>query len=233
MRASVHSQWTRLNAARTRRRRFAIVSATLALAAMLLLVVQFSTGRGVRPPPRRPVVATLSSANGAVIVESQPFANDVPTPSAGGTVRATRIVRTNRGVFAVLTLVGGTSVHVDESTRLRLLSARDIELFDGRLYIDATRAVGEAPALQVRTAFGDVHATSARFEARAKATEIRVRVRHGEVSVRVGEERAPVTSGREVVVGPAGWSRQGAVPFAPDWSWLEKPHPSSTPRPEF
>src|SRR5690349_17252300 len=104
MRADVPSDWTRLNAARTRRRRFVTVSATLALVAMLLLVVQFSTGRGVPPPPRRPVVATIASVTGALIVESQPFANDVPTPAAGGTVRATRILRTNPGVFATLTL---------------------------------------------------------------------------------------------------------------------------------
>jgi ferric-dicitrate binding protein FerR (iron transport regulator) len=168
-----------------------------------------------------------------VIVESQPFANDVPTPSVGGTVRATRIVRTNPGVYAALTLVSGTSVRVDESTRLRLLSPRDVELFDGRIYIDATPAAGEASVFQVRTAFGDVHATSARFEARAKATQLRVRVRHGEVGLRVGEERAHVTSGREILVGAKGWSRQGVRPFAPDWSWLERPHPSSTPAPEF
>lgn len=204
MSVSARTEWTRLNAARTRRRRFVTVSATLALAAMVLLVVQFSTGRGVRPPPRRPVAATLSSATGAVIVETQPFANDVPTPTAGTVIRATRIVRTNPGVFATLTLANGTSVRVEESTRVRLLSAQEIELFDGRITIDATAVAEDESPLQIRTARAAVSAAAGRFQVSLKVGRLEVRMIEGEADVSSGSQTVHVARQGVVVVEPNG-----------------------------
>jgi hypothetical protein len=224
VRAGAHAEWSRMVATRTRRRRFVTVAASLALAAMALLIVQYSTGRGARPPAPAAVVATLSASTGSVIFESQPFANEPVNLSVGGVVHASRVVRTNPGVFAALTLIGGNVLRIDESTRLRIESPQDVVLLNGRVYIETVPAAPDA-ALRVHTALGDVRDIGTRFEVRVGGGQLRVRVRDGEVIVNAGGDSARAGSGMEISTGADGLVARASAPFGSDWAWIAKSAP--------
>jgi ferric-dicitrate binding protein FerR (iron transport regulator) len=228
VRARAHAEWTRLVTARTRRRRYVTAGAAMALAAMVLLVVQYSTGRGARPPAPAPVVATLSATTGAVVFERQPFEEspegDAHVVPAGSVIHASRVLRTSPRVFAALTMTSGTALRVDESTRLRIVSASDVELLTGRVYVE-TASSREQTSLRIHTALGDVHDVGTRFEVRVGDGQLRVRVRDGEVIVNASGNSARAGSGMEVATGANGLVTRAAAPFGSDWAWITKSAP--------
>jgi ferric-dicitrate binding protein FerR (iron transport regulator) len=224
VRASAHAEWTRMVTARTRRRRSVTVAAAMALAAMVLLVVQYATGRGARPPAPTAIVATLSATTGAVVFERQPF-EDGPEGGlpVGSVIHASRVVRTNPGVFAALTMTSGTSLRVDESSRLRIVSASDVELLTGRVYVETTSR--EQGSLRVQTALGDVRDVGTRFEVRFGDGQLRVRVRDGEVIVNANGNSARAASGMEIATEANGLMTRAAAPFGSDWAWITRSAP--------
>lgn len=197
----------------------------LALAAMVLLVVQFSTGKGVRPAAPAPVVATLTAATGAVVFENQPFANERVDLPIGGEVRASRVLRTSPGVFAALTLTNGVSLRVDEGSRLRIESPRDVVLVAGRVYVETNQRNGGDQSLQVRTSLGDVRDVGTRFEVRVGDGQLRVRVRDGEVIVNAGKDSARAGRGMEISTSAQGLETRVVSSFGSDWAWVAKTTP--------
>jgi ferric-dicitrate binding protein FerR (iron transport regulator) len=224
VRASAHVEWSRTVAARTRRRRFATAAAGLALAAMGLLIVQYSTGRGARPPAAAAVVATLSVATGAVTLENRPSADEPVSLPVGGVIHASRVVHTSTEVFAALTLTSGSSLRMDQSTRLRLESPRDVVLLAGRLYVETAPGSREG-SLQVHTAHGDVRDVGTRFEVRLGDGQLRVRVRDGEVIVQASGATARAGRGMEISTAADGLLTQAAAPYGSDWEWIAKTAP--------
>jgi ferric-dicitrate binding protein FerR (iron transport regulator) len=238
VRARAHDEWTQVVRARTRRTRVVTASAALALAAMVLLVVQLSTGRGARPAARVPIVATLTAATGSVVFDGQPFENEPRDLSVGGVVRASRVVRTGPGVFAALTLTNGAALRIDEGSRVRIASPRDVELIAGRVYVETNplSAVAVAKAegtdagesLQVHTAFGDVRDVGTRFEVRVGDGRLRVRVRDGEVIVNAGQNSARAGRGMEISTGARGLETRPIPSYGSNWAWVTKTAPPFT-----
>jgi ferric-dicitrate binding protein FerR (iron transport regulator) len=228
VRASAHAEWTRLVSARTRRRRFATGAAALALAAMVLLVVQLSTGKGARPGPSAAIVATLTAATGSVSFEGQPFENEPLDLFVGSVVRASRVIRTGPGVFTALTLTSGAAVRIDEGSRVRIESPRDIVLIIGRVYVETSPGKGADGSLQVRTPLGDIRDVGTRFEVRVGDGQLRVRVRDGEVIVDAGRKRARAGRGMEVSSSPQGLETRTVATYGSDWTWLSKTAPPFT-----
>jgi ferric-dicitrate binding protein FerR (iron transport regulator) len=227
VRAQAHAEWTRVVSARTRRQRFATGAAVLALAAMVLLVVQYSTGRRARPPAPAPVVATLSAATGRVVFASRPLENnpaDADLP-VGGVVHASQGVRTNPGVLAALTLTNGVSLRADEGSRLVIDSPRDILLIEGRIYLDTDAHTDTSAPLRVRTPLGEVHDVGTRFEVRYGDGQLRVRVRDGQVIVNAGKDRARAGGGMEISSSANGLVTRASAPFGSEWGWVAKSAP--------
>jgi ferric-dicitrate binding protein FerR (iron transport regulator) len=222
VRTAAHAEWTRVVAAQTRRRRFVTTTAGLALAAMVLLIVQYSTGRGARPPVPRAQVATLTAATGAVVVDGQPVADEPLSLTIGGSVHASRVIHTRRGVFAALRLTTGSMLRMDESTRLRIDSPRVVTLVDGRIYVDIP---GRDSSLDVRTALGSVRDIGTRFEVRVGNGQLRVRVRDGEVIVNADGRTASAGLGTEISSGADGLVTRPVAPFGSDWAWISRTAP--------
>jgi ferric-dicitrate binding protein FerR (iron transport regulator) len=222
VRARAHDEWTQVVRARTRRTRMVTASAALALAAMVLLVVQLSTGRGARPAAPAPIVATLTAATGSVVFEGQPFENEPRDLPVGGVVRASRIVHTGPGVFAALTLTNGSALRIDEGSRVRIASPRDVELIAGRVYVETNQGGDAGEALEVHTPFGDVRDVGTRFEVRVGDGQLRVRVRDGEVIVNAGQNSARAGRGMEVSTGAQGLETRTVPSYGSDWAWVAK-----------
>ena len=192
---------------------------------MVLLVVQLSTGRGARPAARAPIVATLTAATGSVVFEGQPFENRPLDLSVGGVVRASRVLRTGPGVFAALALTSGAAVRIDEGTRVRIESPRDVVLIAGRVYIETIPGAGVDASLQVHTPLGDVRDIGTRFEVGVGDGQLRVRVRDGEVIVDAGKDSERAGRGMEIFTGANGLETKAIAAFGPDWTWVSKTAP--------
>jgi ferric-dicitrate binding protein FerR (iron transport regulator) len=228
VRARAHDEWAQVVRARVTRTRLVTASAVLALAAMVLLVVQVSTGRGVRPDAPAAIVATLTAASGTVVYEGQPFEREPLDLPIGGVVRASRVLRTNSGVFAAFTLTNGAAVRVDEGSRVRIESPRDVVLIAGRVYVETNLRTGTDGSLQVHTPFGDIRDIGTRFEVRVSDGQLRVRVRDGEVIVNAGKESGRAGRGMEISTGAHGLETKASAAFGPDWTWVSKTAPPFT-----
>jgi ferric-dicitrate binding protein FerR (iron transport regulator) len=222
VRAAAHAEWTRVLAAQTRRRRFVTTAAGIALAAMVLLIVQYSTGRGLRPPVPRVQVATLSAATGSVVLDGQPFGDEPASLTTGSAVHASRVVHTSRGAYAALKLTTGSMLRMDESTRLHVHSPREVTLLDGRIYIDTA---GRDSSLDVDTALGSVRPIGTRFEVRVGNGQLRVRVRDGEVIVDADGRSASAGVGTEIATGADGLVTRPVAPFGSEWAWIARTAP--------
>jgi ferric-dicitrate binding protein FerR (iron transport regulator) len=224
VRASAHAEWTRVSRARARHRRFATAAAVLALAAMALLTVRLSTGRGARPQAPAATVATLVAVTGTVIVENLAVAGGRGDLPVGATIAAGRTLRTAPGTFAALELEGGR-LRLDQDSRLRIDSERDVFLLQGAVYVDTGNVGGQDASLQVRTALGVIRDVGTRFEVRMAGDRLRVRIRDGEVIVSAGGASARAGRGMEVSTGVEGLLTKAVPTFGADWAWVGRTAP--------
>jgi ferric-dicitrate binding protein FerR (iron transport regulator) len=114
---------------------------------------------------------------------------------------------------------------VDEGSRVRIESPRDVVLIGGRIYVETNSRVGSNEALQVHTSFGDVRDVGTRFEVRVGDGQLRVRVRDGEVIVNAGTDSARAGRGMEIATGARGLETRAVASFGADWDWVAKTSP--------
>lgn len=128
-----------------------------------------------------------------------------------------------------LRLTTGTELRVDESTRIRLVSASEVELLEGAVYVDTGPDAGGERRLAVRTAFGTARDVGTRFlvaldrqaPGAPPAGSLTVRVREGRVELARRGEVHRAAGGEEMVVRPDGTVERRAVPVhGAAWSWV-------------
>lgn len=122
---------------------------------------------------------------------------------------------------------GGTELRLDEATRVRLVSATEVELEAGAIYVDTGADGGRS--LAVGTPYGTARDIGTRFLVRLdpsdrtgpSAAALSVRVRDGRVELerRGGVHRAG--GGEEMVVREDGSVERRAAPgHGPAWDWV-------------
>jgi ferric-dicitrate binding protein FerR (iron transport regulator) len=201
---------------RSRRRRRALWG--LAAAAALAVAVGIPAWRAIVSGPEGAAtvgrVATASRAAWTRPAEAghSPLRN-------GQVVAAGEEIVTEAGRVALL-LDSGTSVRLDEHSRLRLLAPGELALDRGAVYVDT--GPGEArAAVEIHTSAGVVRDIGTQFEVRAGDDAVRVRVREGAVVMRTGAGEHRVDPGGELRVDAAGSvSRQPVPTFGTQWGWV-------------
>ena len=125
----------------------------------------------------------------------------------------------DRGALALR--VAGRSLRFDAGTAARLVSADEIALERGALYVDGLRAA--QPGLIVRTPLGEVREVGTQFEVRLLddgQQGLRVRVREGRVAVRASGTSEHASAGEELHVRRDGGARRATIaPDSEDWRW--------------
>jgi ferric-dicitrate binding protein FerR (iron transport regulator) len=139
----------------------------------------------------------------------------------GSGVTAEDIVGTGHEVVAAFVLAGGTSLRVNEESRLRIISGNALVLERGSVYLD-TGAAAPGVGVEVRTPLGVIRDVGTRFEVLASDGRVRVRVRDGEIVFARGTSTATATRGTELSVD-AGVVMTRTIPlFGEEWAWLAK-----------
>ncbi len=225
IRAAAQDEWRDLVASQARSRRLA---APLALAASLLLVIAAGWWwwRQLEAPVAHEAVATVELIEGDVRVDGPPLA-------LGGDLRAGAELVTVAGAGAAparlaIRLAGGQSVRLDVDSRLRLLAPSSLELLQGGVYVDAAPAAASG-AVEILTAFGNVHDIGTQFEVRLSDGEatLRVRVREGSVAVEQADGSHSAAAGEELTLRQDGSIVRATVdPYGPAWEWVVASAPS-------
>jgi len=222
VKANVRARWRTKVRARAIRRRWFLVAhlsaAALALAVTVWLwPVPAERVPGGRPAAPAPAVARLEAASGAGPALAGP--GDERLLVVGDAVTAGAIVLTGADDGAALRTPDGISVRVGGATRLRLISATELILDEGLVYIDNPPAA-EVRRLVVRTPLGAVLDTGTQFEAALDGAALRVRVREGAVSIERAGGADTTTAGTEMRVNPDGRVERRAFPtHGPQWAW--------------
>ncbi len=225
VRTAVHADWQReVRARRVRRRAW-----TMGLAAAACLVAAVAGTSMLRPdvadlpepPVGRAVVAALEAHVGADLSIKEPGGASWRQLGPGEVVRAGATVRTGRSSQAGIRLGSGVSLRADSHTRFRLVSAFDVAVEGGSVYIDNPPDGEHDEPLTVRTPLGVVRDIGTQFEVRLDPGALRVRVREGTVTVERDRRTDTATSGVELQVREDGTVLSRPIPVSgPDWAWV-------------
>lgn len=176
-------------------------------------------------------VAVVERVRGPVL-SSTPGATRLLPLTPSGVLRAGDVVETRpaEGAFAAagggggrlaLRLASGSSVRLDEESRVQLASDHAVVLDRGAVYVDA-RAVGTA--VEVRTTLGVVRDIGTQFEVRLVeegGAALRVRVREGEVVLERGETTHHAGLGEQLLMRTDGSVARSEVSvWGPEWDWV-------------
>ncbi len=222
VKATVRARWRTGVRTRTIRRRWFLVghvtAAALALAvAVSLWPVPAERASGDRPPAPAPAVARLEAASGAGLSLAGPAPER--RLDVGEAVTAGATILTGSDGRAALRTPDGVSIRIGGATRLRLISATELVLDEGTVYIDNPRET-TVRRFAVRTALGVVRDTGTQFEAALVGAALRLRVREGAVSLERPGGAEAASAGTEMRVTPDGDVEHRAVAIhGPEWAW--------------
>lgn len=242
--------WRAQARAQLRRRQMVRAGVGLAAAASLLVAITLLTGRpDVAPAPRAPIAALVTMTGEVELLAPEGQAVALSTgPEAQG-IEPGSWVRTGADGRAALRLSGGQSLRIDRDTRVRLASARAVELDRGAVYIDtdyldsghagSARASGAVTerrargselradqglgrALEVRTSLGIARDIGTQFEVRRAGGSLTIKVREGAVSLLRELEELEIRHGAMLEIAEDGSRRTSAIPsYSSEWSWVQ------------
>jgi ferric-dicitrate binding protein FerR (iron transport regulator) len=195
------------------------------LAAAAALAVALGLAWWVRtfePAPVALQVASIEVLTGAVRMWPPTGEGPVPLPPAalGRPLPAGAELETGDegGGRLALRMAGGASVRLDAGTRVRLSSAKSIELERGAVYVDS----GDKPGgMTIQAPAGLFQDIGTQFEVRIERTGTRLRVREGRVALERGAEPVVTKAGEELIVHADGHIARGqASVYGPEWDWV-------------
>ncbi len=216
---TARSAW-RFQVRRRRRRHIFALAASLAALLAVAVAVALWTAEGAAPL----AAAELEAFSGRTLLRG---AGDSGEPlAAGASIPAGSALATApaSGSAALRLSPTGTIVRLDRDTQVRIVSARELDLERGALYVDTGDLAGGASAVAIRTPFGVARDVGTQFSVRLLEGEtagIRVRIRTGAVAVEQAEKVHLAPAGEELMVSADGTvERRAFASDDPGWDWV-------------
>jgi ferric-dicitrate binding protein FerR (iron transport regulator) len=217
VRVAVHREWQAVTRRRiVRRRALAGSMAILAAAAASALILMVPDDVVVnRPAPSRgKEVAVVDRVEGT----PQLAADASLQPgrlSSGDRIHEGQWIETGGHARVAMRFDDGTSVRLDVASRARVISASQVELSAGGIYVDTDRQGG----FEVLTRFATARDVGTQFEVRLHDRAVRLRVRSGMVELRDGARLVSGRAGSEVTLSASGAESRPIPLYGPDWAW--------------
>jgi ferric-dicitrate binding protein FerR (iron transport regulator) len=205
-RSVVRASWQRRLARRRGRRRAAIATILFGAAAVLLVAVSRAP-TDQRPATPGVAVARVEQVHGGLRVQR------------GDPVRTGDWIETDAASRVALRFDDGTSVRLDAASRVRALSAREVELTAGAVYVDTG---GEHGRFIVRTPLATARDVGTQFEIRLVEETLRLRVRTGVVELHDAGRRLSGRAGTEIMLSSAAAVSRPIAIHGPDWEWASR-----------
>ena len=217
VRAASKEAW--LSKVRSRRRRqwsYALAAGLGTLAIGVTVLMQ------IMPLGAPPTVATTAVLDGPVMVLTPDAENWQRIDDTGVALVSGTRLRTQLDGRVALDLARGLSLRVNFETELTFVSAEQIELTAGTVYVDSGLGV-RTDRFEIATTFGVVRDIGTQFEVRSTPAELRVRVREGLVELYQDRQEPELSgsAGEEFQIDSNGAVER--APFStydPDWAWV-------------
>ncbi len=207
--AAVEAEWRAMVRSRAARRTWGAVAA--GLAAIILVAVM------VRSIPEAPVIASVDRLEGGALEARGRFSWH-RSLGVGAVLRRGETLIAHGS--ALLDLHGGGSVRVASGTELEAVTADQITLRQGEIYVDIPPNLTGRAAFAVTTSVGRIEHVGTQFDVACVDRSIRVRVREGRVRVFRGLETQIVGAGTELWVPKVGASSYHEIlAQGPEWAW--------------
>lgn len=213
-RAAVHAAWVAATRAPSRRGRWYALAASAVIAAGLYGLWHLAStdriGAGGSTAP--PAVATVRYVTAGVRSAESVI-------QAGERLAAGAIITTGSRGRGTLVLEDGTEVRLDVASRVRVLSATQLAVDSGALYVDTTSRRQAGAELTIIARGVTARDIGTRFEVRVGDAQVRVRVRDGIVRVRHVRGTRDVGGGSALSVTGAETSLTASPVWGPEWAW--------------
>jgi len=222
-RTKLRAQWRELTTKRRRRRVYAPLAAVASLA--LALAVAAVLQRGPEQTLQPVAVATVEVVVGTALQEPS-------DGSARTRLAASRVLHTGSGVTTgadsslAMRWRDGSSVRLDQNTRVELTQNGEVQLVSGRLYVDAEES---APAgqLVILTPVGRVWHLGTQYMTAVAATGVTLSVRRGRVQFNGPAASAEADAGVQLHVDASGSTTREAIPsYGELWQWVQSAAPA-------
>jgi hypothetical protein len=123
---------------------------------------------------------------------------------------------------AVLVSLGtGGTLRVAAASVVEILSATEIRLTKGMIYVDKPPIPRSSERLRVATLVGTLEHLGTEFEVLGSQQSVRIRVREGKVRLHGPSVEVIADAGTELLATPGGAVTQRTVTtYGPDWQWV-------------
>jgi ferric-dicitrate binding protein FerR (iron transport regulator) len=215
--ASVHAEWQTMVQQRRRKRVFM----TLSIAASAVLAIGAAI-LGVRylEPAAAIQVAQITRIDGHLLMRPQSqAAREIVVAQS---VSTGETIQTDDRSRAAMQLGDGVSLRLDHDTIVKVVSADELVLTAGALYVDSgvDSQARNPQALTIRTDAGSVRHVGTQYQVRTHADEMEVSVREGRVMIANAAGTSSGVAGERIRVTPRGEIVRSTVPaHDPSWRW--------------
>jgi len=208
--AAVEAEWRGMVRLRAVRGAWGALAAGLAVIVLLAVI-----GRSL---PEAPVIASVGRLEGGTLQVRNSLFSWNRSLAVGAVLHQGDTVSA-RGA-ALLDLNGGGSVRVASGTELEVVSADQIMLRAGEIYVDIPPNLTGRATFAVGTQVGVIEHLGTQFDVACVDRSIRVRVREGQIRVRRGSDTQTATAGTELWVPKVGAVSSHEFPAqGPEWAW--------------
>lgn len=155
-----------------------------------------------------------------------------PAVLGAGLAAPDRVATLGDDSLLSLRMAGGASVRLAAETQARLLSPEQIELYQGRLYVDVPAGAAD---IAILTPAGLMRPLGTQFEVAildpADGTSVRLRVREGRVALGLedGSQRVAAAGSELRVAVDGAVSERALAVYGDEWAWVV----AAAPRPEI
>jgi ferric-dicitrate binding protein FerR (iron transport regulator) len=121
----------------------------------------------------------------------------------------------------LVSLGTGGTLRVAAASVIEILSATEIRLTKGMVYVDKPPTPRRSDHLRVATLVGTLEHLGTEFEVLGSQQSVRVRVREGKVHLHSASVEVVADAGTELLATPGGGvSQRPVATYGPDWQWV-------------
>ena len=210
-RAAVHAAWRDGVRERTQRKRFAVATTALAVAATVALAVW------LRPAPSDvpEIVGRITVSTAAASVNRDGSRRVV---AMGDELRAGDVLETPAGVVLTITMAAGEQLRQNGATSVRWISPARVSLQTGQIYVNTD---GAGSGVVIETPAGAVRDIGTQFDVDVRGARVRVRVRDGVVRLESPSGYRQANAGHELEAHAGSTPVTRPIPtFGAEWDWI-------------
>ncbi len=164
-------------------------------------------------------LASLDRVNGEIALLRGDDLSRIAAAGSADPIIAGDLLRTGAEDSAALSLGDGLELRMNRATELQFVSADEISLTAGTIYIDSGTGISRN-ALSVQTTFGGVAHVGTQYEVHVDDRALRIRVREGRVAVTSDALDTVGIAGEQLDIVVDGLDSRGTIaPDDPAWDW--------------